>query len=143
MKAEKLIVKSNFDTFQHEILTKAATQDKLNELSDTLLEKLEELNKKLEVVKNRLWKFKVGDVVICDKFVYQITELLDHNRFLYKARKYDYCNVIDKAGYQLPKGTCENIYFDTNDNLVKLEHWTDYAAQLLKLAVKREKEILS
>lgn len=142
MKSEKLIVNSNLNIFKNEIMTKEATQDKLTELEMKLIEKIAELNEKLEIVKNKQWKFKVGDIVIHDKFVFEITELIDDSKWLYKARKYDFAGVIDKAGFSLPKETTENCYFDTNDNLIKLTHWTDYAAQLLKLAVKREKEIL-
>ena len=124
-------------------MTKAATQSKLDEIESQLIEKIDELNKKLEIIKNKQWKFKVNDLVIHDKFVFRIIELLDDNKYLYKAERLDYAGIIDKAGYTLHKGTNENWYFDTNDNLIKMESLTDYAAQLFKLTVAKEKEVLN
>ena len=72
MKQEKLIYRAELDTFQTEVMIKAATQDKLTELEKKLLEKIDELNQKLEFVKSKQWKFKVGDVVIYDKFTFMI-----------------------------------------------------------------------
>lgn len=137
-KEQKFLIKSSIT----DIMTNVTTQKELNNLEVKLIEKIDELNKKLEIIKSKQWKFKVNDIVIYDKFVYRITELIDDGKHLYKAERYDYTGVIDKAGFKLDKGTVENYYFDTNDNLIKLESWTDYAAQLFKLAVKREKEII-
>ena len=139
MKQEKLICKAELATFQTEVMTKTATQDKLNELEGKLLEKIDELNQKLEFVKSKQWKFKIGDVVIYDKFTFMIEELIDKDGQLYKARRYDYNNVIKNAGY-----TMSNYvgYFNNDDKLVKLDSWQDYASQLIKIIVESDKKIV-
>ena len=111
-------------------LDKVATQDSLTKISNTLDDKIKELTEKLEKVNARKWKFKVGDVLAFDGLTFQVVELLDNNKYLYKVEKFDYNHTLKKAGFSVIRDVC---YFDTNDRVDLIESPSDYSAHLFRL----------
>ena len=128
MNSKKLIAVNN-DRFDYAI-AKVATQDKLTEISDVLEDKIKELTEKLEKVNARKWKFKVGDILAFDGLTFQVIELLDNNKYLYKVEKFDYSHTLKKAGFSVNRDIC---YFDTHDRVDLIESPSDYSAHLFRL----------
>ena len=128
MNGKKLIAVNN-DKFDYTI-AKVATQDKLTEISDILEDKIKELTEKLEKVNARKWKFKVGDVLAFDGLTFQVIELLDNNKYLYKVEKFDYCHTLKQAGFSVNRDIC---YFDTHDRVDLIESPSDYSEHLFRL----------
>ena len=128
MNDKKVITVSN-DKFDYAI-TKVVTQDRLTEISDVLEDKIKELTEKLEKVNARKWKFKVGDVLAFDGLTFQVIELLDNNKYLYKVEKFDYSHILKQAGFSVNRDIC---YFDTHDKVDLIESPSDYSAHLFRL----------
>lgn len=125
---KKLIAVDN-NKFDYAI-SNVATQDKLTEIAHVLEDKIKELSEKLEKVNARKWKFKVGDVLAFDGLTFQVVELLDNNKYLYKVEKFDYNHTLKKAGFLVNRDIC---YFDTHDRVDLIESPSDYSAHLFKL----------
>lgn len=142
MKNEKLYVMSSEEKFDN-VVTKIATQDVLTDVKNGLLEKIQELESKLEKVKSKMWKFKVGDVVAYNKFTFKIIELIDNDsNALYKAEKFDYHGVIKNAGYDISLYYGVIITFTNEDKLIKIGSIEDYASYLFNLLVEKEQKSL-
>lgn len=138
---EKLYVMSSEEKFDN-VMTKIATQDVLTDVKNGLLEKIQELENKVEKVKSKMWKFKVGDVVAYNKFTFKIIELIDNNSdALYKAEKFDYHGIIKNAGYTT---ILNNIImtFNNEDKLTKIVSIEDYTSYLLNLLIEKEQKSL-
>ena len=129
MMSNKKLIAVNNDKFDYAI-AKVATQDKLTEITDVLENKIKELTEKLEKVNARKWKFKVGDILAFDGLTFQVIELLDNNKYLYKVEKFDYSNTLKKAGFSVNRDIC---YFDTHDRVDLIESPSDYSAHLFRL----------
>ena len=129
MVSNKKLIATNTDKFDYAI-AKVATQDKLTEISNILEDKIKELTEKLEKVNARKWKFKVGDVLAFDGLTFQVIELVDNNKYLYKVEKFDYSYTLKKAGFSVNRDIC---YFDTHDRVDLIESPSDYSAHLFKL----------
>lgn len=125
----KKLIASNTDKFDYAI-AKVATQSKLDDIANDLRDQISELQEKLEKVNARKWKFKVGDILAFEGLTFQVIELLDNNKYLYKVEKFDYCQVLKKAGFSVNRAIC---YFDTNDKVDLIESSNDYSAHLFKL----------
>ena len=142
MKNEKLYVMSCEEKFDN-VVTKIATQDVLTDVKNGLLEKIQELESKLEKVKSKMWKFKVGDVVAYNKFTFKITELVDNDpNILYKAEKFDYYGVIKNAGYDISLYYGVIKTFTKEDKLIKIGSIEDYTSYLFNLLVDKEQKSL-
>ena len=126
---DKKLIAVNNDKFDYAI-AKIATQDRLTEITDVLEDKIQELTEKLEKVNARKWKFKVGDVLAFDGLTFQVIELLDNNKYLYKVEKFDNSHTLKKAGFSVNRDIC---YFDTHDRVDLIESPSDYSAHLFKL----------
>lgn len=121
--------KITVDKFDHQI-NQVATQDKLTEISDALQEQITELQRRLEKVNSRKWKFRVGDVLAFEGLTFKVIELLDNSEFLYKVEKFDYNWTLKKAGFKVNRDIC---YFDANDRVDLIESSNDYSAHLFRL----------
>lgn len=125
----KKLIASNTDKFDYAI-AKVATQSKLDDIANDLQNQINELQEKLEKVNARKWKFKVGDVLAFEGLTFQVVELLDNNKYLYKVEKFDYSNTLKKAGFSVNRDIC---YFDTHDRVDLIESPSDYSAHLFRL----------
>lgn len=106
------------------------SQIALGDITTALRDKINELTEKLEKVNARKWKFKVGQVLAFEGLTFQVLELLDNNKYLYKVEKFDYNHTLKKAGFSVNRDIC---YFDTHDRVDLIESPSDYSAHLFRL----------
>ena len=129
MMSSKKLIAINSDKFDCAI-AKVATQDNLTTIANVLEDKIKELTEKLEKVNARKWKFAVGQVLAFEGLTFQVLELLDNSKYLYKVEKFDYNNTLKKAGFSVNRDIC---YFDTHDRVDLIECPSDYSAHLFRL----------
>ena len=126
-------IESIISSYESAVFENRELKDKLaasqREL-ETSKQTIKELTEKLEKVNARKWKFKVGDVLAFEGLTFQVIELLDNNKYLYKVEKFDYCHILKQAGFSVNRDIC---YFDTHDRVDLIESPSDYSAHLFRL----------